>query len=123
AQEAQSGEERAAARDLLPLRGQVQAVEVGVAAAGEVGVLGERDRGQADLLRLAAGGLHVAPRGVPGELRVDVEVGRRGDGSRVSAGAPPRPAAPRSYPVSHSVTIRATGWMLTVRRGASPVAS
>ena len=48
---------------------------------GEVGVLGERHRRQADLHRAPAGALHRPGQGIPGPLAVHVAVGGQGDGS------------------------------------------
>ena len=48
---------------------------------GEVGVLGERHRGQPDLHRALAGALHRSREGVPGPLAVHVAIGGQGDRS------------------------------------------
>jgi hypothetical protein len=47
---------------------------------GEVGVLGERHHGQADLHRALAGALHRSREGVPRPLAVHVAIGGQDDG-------------------------------------------
>src|SRR5258707_12054532 len=86
----EAGEERAAAFDGLQIAGDVELV-LALVDGDEVGVVGERDGGQAVLHRLPAGGLHVASRGIPPPLAWDVAVGKLGASGGVDRGGARRP--------------------------------
>ena len=84
AQDAQTRKSGAAALEALVVGGDVEQAVAGANVVGEVGVVGEGDRGQPELERAPAAGLHVAARSVPRPLRMDVAVGNQHSGPELT---------------------------------------
>src|SRR5262245_18671080 len=96
AHDAKAWKLRAAALYLGVVAIDVQRAQRGMDFGHVVGVLGECDGGQPDLDRPPARGLHVALRSVPGELGMDVKIGRNGDMDKPIESGNPACSGPRS---------------------------